>query len=73
MESTEVARELGRLTEAVNGLKGSVEKHIKDTSDLEVRVGKLENKLAWAKGIVTALGGAVGLLGIERLSLIFRG
>ena len=65
-----VARELGRLTEAVEGLKESFEKHIDDDNKVERRVGKLENRHSWAHGALVTVGTAVGFLGLDRLSSI---
>ena len=66
-----VARELGRLTQAVDELRSSVNARTTLYEKLETRVGKLENRHSWAHGALVAVGTAVGFLGLDRLSPFF--
>lgn len=66
-----VARELGRLTQAVDELRSSVNSRTQLYEKLELRVGKLENKHSWATGIMTTVVAAVGFLGLDRLAAVF--
>jgi hypothetical protein len=71
MEDHAIARELGHLTEAVQGLRRDMQEFKDQRIHLSQRVGSLENFKAWTKGAGGALGVAVATLGLDRLSLIF--
>lgn len=72
MEEHIVARELGKLTEAVEGLRRDVSEFKAERADLSQRVGYLENYKSWTKGWIGALGVLVATLGLDRLSHFFR-
>lgn len=72
MENHIVARELGHLTEAVQGLRRDIQEFKEQRANLSRRVGALENFKAWTKGAGGALGGAVAVLGVERLAQLFH-
>lgn len=70
-DSILVARELGRLTEAVGSLKVSVDKMEKSFADetqaMGHRLTKLENRYSMASGVIWTIGGIVTVLGVDRL------
>jgi hypothetical protein len=70
MDPSTIARELGRLTEAVEGLKESLERRNENHDKLAYRVSKLENKHSWAHGALVTVGTVVGFLGLDRLSSV---
>lgn len=66
-----VARELGRLTEAVENMREDLKKQNERHDNLEKRMGRVENKHSTAHGVLWTLGGLIGLLGIDRIVRIF--
>jgi len=72
MESHQVVHALGELTEAVKGLRRDIQEFKEQRADLSKRVGNLENFKAWTKGAGGTIGGAVAVLGIERLAQLFH-
>lgn len=72
MEDHAIARELGHLTEAVQGLRRDIQEFKEQRIHLSQRVGNLENFKAWTKGAGGAVGGAVAILGVDRLAQLFH-
>lgn len=72
MENHEVARELGALTEAVNGLRRDVQEVKEQRADLSRRTGVLERFMHWAKGAIWIVGGVAGFLGLDRIAKVFH-
>jgi len=72
MESYEVSRELGRLTEAVNGLRRDMQEFKAQRADLSKRTGALERFMHWAKGAIWITGGVAGFLGLDRITKMFH-
>ena len=72
MDDHVVARELGRLTEAVESLQRMFEAGGDDHETLAKRVTRLENRHALVHGVVIAIGAVAGFLGLDRLSHLFQ-
>lgn len=68
----EIARELGQLTEAVNGLRRDMHEFKSQRADLSRRVGVLERFMHWAKGAIWIVGGVCGWLGFDRLGKLLH-
>ena len=63
---------LGRLTEAVNGLRRDMTNISEQRADLSRRVGVLERWKAWVTGAIGIMTGVVSFLGYDRITKIFH-
>ncbi|MGD9724363.1 MAG: hypothetical protein AB7U76_24250 [Pirellulales bacterium] len=72
MEGHEIALALGKLTEAVEGLRRDMQEFKFQRADLSRRTGFLERHAAWAKGAMAAIGAAVTALGVDRIAAFFH-